>query len=320
MSLSINHLLFSKKQGDILKTIYIKNHDIIRLPKPVCAAIGNFDGVHLGHQKLIEECKRHGYKSAVLTFYPHPSVFLKKIPNYPLVTPIEHKIDIIGRMGIDYLIIVEFNDEVKDISKEDFMQMMKQMNIVSCVCGYDFTFGKKALGNIRDLDKHFEFYEIKKYVFDDVRVSTTYIRELLQVGDVKMAARLLGRNYSIRGEVIHGSALGRIIGFPTANIEYSNYFLPANGVYFVTVNIDNNLYFGMCNIGNNPTFNYSHNKRVEVNIFGLNVDLYGKKIEVSFYDKIREEKQFKNKEELIEQLNKDKTYCYQLSKNINLTK
>lgn len=303
-----------------METIYIKNNNIVRLPKPVCAAIGNFDGVHLGHQKLIEECKRHGYKSAVLTFYPHPSVFLKKIPNYPLVTPIEHKIDIIGRMGIDYLIIIEFNDEVADISKEAFIQMMKQMNIVSCVCGYDFTFGRKALGNIRDLENEFEFYEIKKYVFDDVRVSTTYIRELLQIGNVETAAKLLGRNYSIIGNVIHGSKLGRIIGFPTANVDYVNYFLPANGVYFVTVNIDNVLYFGMCNIGNNPTFNFSHNKRVEVNIFGLDTDLYGKKIEVVFYNKIREEKQFKSKEELIEQLNIDKKTCLNLSKKLNFTK
>lgn len=303
-----------------MKTIYIKDHNIIRLPKPVCAAIGNFDGVHLGHQKLIEECKRHGYKSAVLTFYPHPSVFLKKIPNYPLVTPIEHKADILSKMGIDYLILVEFNDEVADISKGEFMQMMKQMNIVSCVCGYDFTFGRKAEGNIKDLEKEFEFYEVKKYVFDDVRVSTTFIREMLEIGDVTRVAKLLGRYYSIRGNVIHGSQKGRLIGFPTANIDYTNYFLPTNGVYFVSVNINNNFYFGMCNIGNNPTFNYSAKKRVEINIFGLDKDIYDTKIEVLFHEKIREEEQFSSREQLIEQLKLDKIKCYKLSNKINFTK
>ena len=112
-----------------MKTIFIKDKKFEALTEPVCAAIGNFDGVHLGHQKLIEECKRHGYKSAVLTFYPHPSVFLKKIVNYPLVTPLEHKQDILARMGINYLIVVEFDDELANMPKDEFIRQMKFMNI-----------------------------------------------------------------------------------------------------------------------------------------------------------------------------------------------
>lgn len=303
-----------------MKIIHIKDQQIERLPEPVCAAIGNFDGVHLGHQKLIEECKRHGYKSAVLTFYPHPSIFLKKIPNYPLVTPIQHKADIISQMGIDYLIIVEFNDQFADIEKDDFMEMMKRMNIVSCVCGHDFTFGRKALGNSHDLEKEFEFYEVKKFVYDDVRVSTTYIRELLSLGDVLKVSKLLGRPYSIRGNVIFGSQKGRLIGFPTANIDYNKYFLPANGVYFVSIQLKDKYYFGMCNIGNNPTFNYSIKKRLEVNIFGLDEDIYEEPVEVTFFEKLREELQFESKEELIKQLQEDRKKCYELSKFINYTK
>lgn len=303
-----------------MKIITIKELSSECISDPLCAAIGNFDGVHLGHQKLIEECKRHQYKSAVLTFYPHPSVFLKKIPDYKLITPMEHKADIFSRMGIDYLLIVEFNDHIAHVSKEEFIQWMKRMNIKACVCGYDFTFGRKAEGTILDLARDFEFYEVKKYVFDDVRVSSTYIRELLSLGDVEKANRLLGRPFSVRGNVVYGSQKGRLIGFPTANIEYKNYFLPANGVYFVTAVLNQQFYFGMCNIGNNPTFNFSLKNKMEVHLFGLDADIYGERIEVIFHTRIRLEQSFESVEALIEQLKKDRTHCYQLSKEFNLTK
>ncbi len=303
-----------------MKIIKVKGAQHERILDPLCAAIGNFDGVHLGHQKLIEECKRHGYKSAVLTFYPHPSVFLKKIPDYKLITPMEHKADIFARMGIDYLIIIEFNEDVARISKDEFIQWMKNLNIKSCVCGYDFTFGRKAEGTILDLSKEFEFYEVKKFIFEDVRVSSTYTRELLSLGNIPKANRLLGRTFSIRGEVIYGSQKGRKIGFPTANIEYKNYYLPGNGVYFVTIFLQQKLYYGMCNIGNNPTFNFSLKKRMEVNVFGLDEDIYGENIEVFFHEKIREERAFASVEELTEQLTKDKKQCYLLSSTMNFTK
>ncbi|MGM9969337.1 MAG: bifunctional riboflavin kinase/FAD synthetase [Anaeroplasma sp.] len=303
-----------------MKSIFIKEQNFFPLPDEVCAAIGNFDGVHLGHQRLLDECKRHGYKSAVLTFYPHPSVFLKKIPNYPLITPLEHKTDIIARMGIDYLIVVEFDDELATMSKEDFIKNMKYMNIKSCVCGYDFTFAKRAEGTILDLAKEFDFYEVKKYIFDDVRVSSTYIRELLTVGNVYEAKRLLGRTFSIRGKVQFGSQNGRLIGFPTANIDYKNYFLPGNGVYFVNVIVHGIVYLGMCNIGHNPTFNFSEKRRMEVNIFGLDEDIYDEQIEVFFVDKIRDEKKFSTIEELQNQLKKDKSICLELAGDINYTK
>lgn len=303
-----------------MKSIFIKDKNFIPLPEPVCAAVGNFDGVHLGHQKLIEECKRHGYKSAVLTFYPHPSVFLKKIPNYPLVTPLEHKVDILSRMGIDYLIVVEFNDDMADMPKEEFIEYMKFMNIKSCVCGYDFTFGRRAEGNISDLREVFELYEVKKFVFDDVRVSTTYIRELISIGNVYEANRLLGRHFSIRGKVKFGTQQGRVIGFPTANIDYKNYFLPKTGVYFVNVKVDGILYLGMCNIGHNPTFNFSYNKRVEVNIFGLDADIYGDEIEIYFVQRIRNEMKFDDVNDLIKQLKIDKAMCLELAGDMNYTK
>ena len=303
-----------------MKSIYIKDKKFISLPEPVCRAIGNFDGVHLGHQKLIEECKRHGYKSAVLTFYPHPSVFLKKIPNYPLITPLEKKTDVLSKMGIDYLIVVEFNEEIAQMPKEEFLEAMHLMNIKACVCGYDFTFARRAEGNISDLAKEFEFYEIKKYVLGDVRVSSTYIRELLSTGNVAEANRLLGRQYSIRGNVIYGLQNGRIMGFPTANIDYKNFFLPKNGVYFVNVIVEGIPYLGMANVGHNPTIEYQDKIKLEVNIFGLDEDIYGENIEVYFINRIRDEKMFKSKEDLIKQLKQDKALCLEYAGDLNYTK
>lgn len=303
-----------------MKSIFIKDRKFFRLPEEVCAAIGNFDGVHLGHQKLIEECKRHSYRSAVLTFYPHPSVFLKKMPNYPLVTPLEQKTEIISRMGIDYFIVVEFDEEMAKMPKEEFIMNLKKLNIKACVCGYDFTFGKKAEGNIEDLRREFEFYEVKKFIFDDVRVSTTYIRELLLLGDVHEAGRLLGRPYVIRGNVVYGNQNGRLIGFPTANVDYKNYFLPASGVYFVNVKVDGIIYLGMANIGHNPTFNYSLKHRLEVNIFGLDDDIYGENVEIIFIQRIRPEIKFNSVEELINQLKKDKAKCLEFASELNYTK
>ncbi len=303
-----------------MKSIYIKDKKFTSLPEPVCAAIGNFDGVHLGHQKLIEECKKHGYKSAVLTFYPHPSVFLKKIPNYPLVTPLEKKTDVISKMGIDYLIVVEFNEEIASMPKEEFIEAMHQMNIKACVCGYDFTFARRAEGNISDLAKEFEFYEIKKYILNDVRVSTTYIRELLSTGNIEEANRLLGRQFSIRGNVIYGLQNGRVLGFPTANVDYKNFYLPKNGVYFVNVIVDGEPYLGMANIGHNPTIDYQDKIRLEVNIFGLDEDIYGENIEVYFIKRIRDEKRFESKEELLKQLKRDKALSLEFAGDLNYTK
>lgn len=188
-----------------------------------------------------------------------------------------------------------------------------------CLC-YDFTFGRMAEGTIADLRNVFEFYEVKKFIYDDVRVSTTYIRELLGMGNIYEANRLLGRQYSIRGNVTFGSQQGRIIGFPTANIDYRNYYLPASGVYFVNVKIDGQLYLGMCNIGHNPTFNFTLEHKVEVNIFGLDEDIYGNNIEVIFVERIRHEIKFDGIDSLIKQLKIDKAKCLELAGDLNYTK
>lgn len=297
-----------------MQVIHISNMLYEPLEEEVCVAIGNFDGVHLGHQILIKQSREHGYKSGVLTFYPHPSIFLKNLDNYPLITPIEHKIEIISKLEIDYLIIMEFNDEIAAMSKEEFIEHLQQLNIKAIVCGYDFSFGAKALGTIRDLKKEFATFEIPKFVLGNVRVSSTYTRELIIEGNVQEAAKLLGRTYSVRGEVVHGNQLGKVNGFPTANIDYGKYLLPHNGVYVVKVLLNNRIYDGMCNIGYNPTFNYSETKKMEVHLFNFRENIYGRDLEVFFLVKIRNEKKFANKEELILQLQNDR----EISENILL--
>lgn len=303
-----------------MKTIIIRDKNIFPLPDEICAAIGNFDGVHLGHQKLIDECKRHGLKSAVLTFYPHPSVFIKKIPNYPLITPLEHKIDIISSLGIDYLIVVRFDNDVMNMPKEEFMDIMNFLNIKSCVCGYDFTFGRMAEGNISDLKERFDFYEIKKFSLGNIRVSSTYVRELLSIGDVKEVRRMLGRTFSVRGKVKFGDQKGRTIGFPTANIDYRNYYIPANGVYFVNVKHGTEMYLGVCNIGHNPTFNFSQERRMEVYIFNFDEDIYDEQLEIFFVDRIRDEIKFSSKDELIKQIKIDKAKALEIAGDMYYTK
>ena len=207
-----------------------------------------------------------------------------------------------------------------NLSKEDFIKMLKFLNIKACVCGYDFTFGKKALGNIIDLAKEFEFYEVKKFTFDNVRVSSTYIRELLSIGNVYEVNRLLGRTFSIRGMVKFGMQKGRTIGFPTANINYRNYFLPKNGVYFVNVMVGGELYLGICNIGHNPTFNYKMERQMEVYIFNFDSDIYDWQIEVFFVERLRDEIKFETKEELIKQLKIDKAKALDVAGNMYYTK
>jgi riboflavin kinase/FMN adenylyltransferase len=292
-----------------MKTIFIRDRNFKPLDEDVCFAIGNFDGVHKGHQKLIEESKKHGYKSGVITLYPHPSVFLKKIPNFPLITPIEEKIKVLETFDIDYLVIIEFDNEVANMSKEEFISCLKTLNVKALVSGYDFTFGKAAEGDIRDLAANFEFYEVKKHSIDGVRVSSTYTRELLSVGDVKEAQNQMGRPYKISGKVVYGNQKGNRIGFPTANVDYTNYYLPASGVYLVDVYVGDKKYNGMCNIGNNPTINYSATTKLEVHIIDFDGVLYGTDIEIEFVEKIREEFKFESKEALVEQLKKDRDLC-----------
>ncbi len=219
-------------------------------------------------------------------------------------------------MGIDYLFVVEFTEEIANMSKEEFIIHLKKLGITSVVCGYDFTFAKMASGTIKDLAENFDFYEIPKYRINNIRVSTTYIKELLSNGNVDMIEEMLGRKFNIFGKVVAGKKLGRQIGFPTANIDYGIYYLPRTGVYAVKVKYKDKEYQGMANIGNNPTVEFSENIKVEINIFDFDLSIYGETLELIFYKRIRSEQKFSSVKKLEQQLKLDKANIIDYFKEI----
>lgn len=274
----------------------------------VSVTIGNFDGVHLGHQALINKCKEVGKTSVVITFNPHPSCIIKSDFKYNFLTPLHKKIEIIRKLNPDYLFIVDFDQACASCRKNEFIDWLKSMNVKSVVCGKDCHFAYKAEGSIDDLKKEFKVYVLDDLTVNNRRVSTTYVKELLDQGNVALAKKLLNRNYFIEGIVVPGNHQGHKIGFATANIDIFGIKAPKRGVYAVHVIVDGKTYLGMCNIGHNPTFNYTEQERLEVNIFKFNGDLYGKNIHISFIDFIREEKKFDSVDELVKELKKNKEY------------
>ena len=272
---------------------------------PITLTIGNFDGLHRGHQALIEKTAFPDTKRAVLTFYPHPMKVLRSMKDHVTLMSNEKKIELIENLGVDILLIATFNQDMAQTTKEAFIDKLKQLNVKRLVLGADFRFASHASGNINDLKSHFEVVVVDDIMHHDTRISSTYIKDLLYSGELSRAALLIGRPYSIEGVVIHGDKVGRTLGMPTANLELESYVLPPNGVYYVDVKYDNHIYPGALNIGYNPTINYSVKKRVEVYILNFNKMIYGEKLEIFFKQYLRSEKQFKSKEELIAQLQKD---------------
>lgn len=257
--------------------------------------IGNFDGLHLGHQKLIEDAKVNSFKSLVITF---DDIFKDKI------ITLENKIKKIEEFEIDYLIILKFED-FKDMFHNEFVKMLKKINVKRISIGKDFRFGFKKEGDYIDLQNKFETYLIDEVEVNNEKVSSTLIRSKLKEGKIKEANELLGYNFFLTGEVKNGNELGRTIGFPTANLEVDT--LLNNGVYKTQTTVDGVLYNSITNIGYNPTFNEQKQLRIETNILDFNEDIYGKEIKVEFIDKIREEIKFQSKEHLQQQLNEDKS-------------
>ena len=274
--------------------------DFPKLDKNSCT-IGAFDGVHLGHISLIKKAKELGLKTLVITF---ENIFKK---NYQLVTK-EQKIKLIEELGVDYLIIFNFY-AVQKVFFNEFIKMLKKINVKNIVCGNDFRFGFKREGDVIDLKKHFKVIISDYTEYKDTRISTSIIKELICDGHVEYAKELLTRDYKIIGEVIHGSKIGRKLGFPTANIDYSVYLLPKNGVYVCKVKYNDKNYIGMTNIGYNPTINEQKERRLEVHILDFNEEIYGEELEISFVKFIREEQKFNSKEELINKLQDDYDIC-----------
>ena len=298
----------------------IKHIDKIEKPyKNAVITIGNFDGVHLGHQALfhevIEKAEAINGTSIVLTFEPHPVRVLKQNGNLSLITIYAQKIELIENSGVDVLICVPFTKEFATISAKEFVQdvLLKSIGMKAIVVGKDYTFGKNREGNIDLLKIYAKNLGFEVIVADWIhtsknwpgRISSTRTRELIMEGKVDEAQKLLGRYYQIRGEVTTGrNRGGKLLGFPTANIIPENELCPKNGIYAVTVEYSGKIYQGVANIGFSPTFD-DHIFSVEVHILDFNENIYGKKIRVNFVQRIRGEKKFSSISELSDQIKKD---------------
>lgn len=287
------------------------------MPESICA-FGFFDGVHRGHQKLIQTAidlaKNKQMKSAVMTFHPHPTdVLQQQTEPMKYITPLSEKEDILDEMGVDYLYIVTFNHSLAALSPEVFIDhFVEGLHIKHVIGGFDYTFGHKGRGTMdtmmNEAHGRYETTVIPKLVDHGEKISSTAIRTFLKKGNVQEVAYLLGRDFSTKGTVVTGEKRGRTIGFPTANIQCEpDSLLPAVGVYAVTIMVKNKSFQGMANIGYKPTFHSDLNKAtLEVYIFNFEDDIYGEHVHVSFHTYIREEKAFNGVEELIEQLELDK--------------
>jgi riboflavin kinase / FMN adenylyltransferase len=288
--------------------------------KPV-VTIGTFDGVHLGHMKIIKRLKEisaeiHG-ESVIFTFYPHPrQVLTPEEHNLRLINTLEEKIELLGAAGIDHLIVYPFTREFASIPYTEFVEKMlvDRMKTSCLVVGYDHKFGQHRQGNFEYLHKcaskfNFRIEKLDALLVDEINVSSTRIREALEHGNILLANAYLGYPYELHGKVVEGKQMGRTIGYPTANIESSdvNKLIPGYGVYAVRIRVSGILYKGMLNIGTRPTFNLNADLRsIEVNIFDFDENIYHQPISVLFYEKIRDEQKFPGKEALIEQLSTDK--------------
>lgn len=280
--------------------------------------LGTFDGVHLGHKSILEKViagsKNLQAESLLLTFFPHPRMVLQQDSDIKLLNTIEEKTFLLREFGIDNLIIHPFDQSFSRLTAEEFVKniLVDQFNICKIIIGYDHRFGRNRTATIEDLIRFgkeygFEVEQISAQEIDDVSISSTKIRNALAEGNVALANAYLGYDYFFTGTVIKGNQLGRTINFPTANfkIEEEYKLIPQNGVYIVSSIIDGRFVPGMMNIGVRPTVD-GVALTVEVNYLDFDGDLYGKKLSVSIYEKIRDEKKFPSLDELKKQLALDK--------------
>ena len=288
---------------------------ILKFFKNSVITIGSFDGIHLGHRRLMEITKDSAVElnsvSVVLTFHPHPLKVVNPEAKIKLITTFEKKIELIEETGIDYLVYITFTPEFANMRAEDFIKniIVKKLNPIKIIVGHDFGFGVNKSGNIALLEKlsnelGFELEVVEPVVIDKEIVSSTLIRRLVITGKVCAVKRFLGRDYSVHGRVVKGCGRGKQLGFPTANIIPEEELFPKDGVYVTHVGISGKFYDSITNVGSNPTFDDTV-RRIETYIFDFDEDLYDKEIEVFFLERLREEIKFDNINELEARIKKD---------------
>jgi riboflavin kinase/FMN adenylyltransferase len=289
--------------------------------------IGTFDGVHIGHQKILEKvvesAKKEHRKSVLLTFFPHPRMVLQQDSNLELINTIEEKAGLLAKTGLDYLIIHPFSKEFSRLTALDFVRdiLVNQLNTSKLIIGYDHHFGKNREGNLEQLTEYshlydFEVEEIPSQDINDVAVSSTKIRRALAEKNIKTANKYLGYNFMLNGTVVNGKQLGGKIGFPTANISIKEDYklIPKTGVYVVKSLIENRIFYGMMNIGYRPTVDGNH-QTIEVHFFDFNKDLYNQKLTIEILYFLRDEQKFDSVNDLILQLKEDEINAHSYLQN-----
>jgi riboflavin kinase/FMN adenylyltransferase len=299
--------------------------DAYRAKNPSAITIGPFDGVHVGHKKIIENLieKSEGLNTMLLTFFPHPRMVLQQDSNIKLINTIEERIQLLEVTGLNTLIIYPFNKEFSRLKARDFVRdfLIGHLNLKKIIIGYDHRFGRNRTANIDDLREFgealdFKVAEIEAKEIDDITISSTKIRNALNEGDITTANAYLGYEFMLTGTVISGKGLGNTINFPTANIHIKEEYklIPKQGVYFVKSMIDGKTVFGMMNIGTNPTV-AGTSETIEVHFFDFDRDIYDKKIQIQLIKRLRDEQKFDSFEHLKAQLQKDKQTSLALIQN-----
>ena len=299
-----------------------KSHSVI--------TIGTFDGVHIGHRKIINQLttisSTDNLVSILLSFFPHPKMVLQSNNEIKLINTINEKQDLLNTLNLDFLIIKEFTKEFSRLSALEFVRdiLVNKLNAKHIIIGYDHHFGRNRTANIQQLREFGELYdftvtEILAQDIDNIAISSTKIRKALNNGDIKLANNYLGYNYFFNGTVIHGNNIGKTISFPTANIKIDESYklVPKNGVYIVKSLIDKKCVFGMMNIGTNPTFN-RHNQSIEIHFLDFNKDIYNQSLSVEMITRIRSEKKFSSVENLKKQLELDKVTTLSYIDSLNI--
>jgi len=297
--------------------------ELSTLPGPLFLAIGVFDGVHRGHQTVISTSAGHARAvngtPVVVTFDPHPEKILRPETAPHLLTATPHKIALIRDLGMAHLLIITFDKQFAATEPEDFVQQLAQHSkpLREICVGHEWSFGKNRRGNLELLKKlgaqsDFNVVGIPPVTVNGEIVSSTTIRQAVEAGDLRKAAEMLGREYTILGTVVRGDDLGKKIGFPTANLSAHNEQFPPNGVYFAEAKLDGVVYPGVVNLGCRPTVSSKNERVLEIHLLDFNRGIYGKDIEVRFIRYLRPEKKFANVDALVRQIKADVKQAHEL--------
>lgn len=304
------------------------NKTDIAIKQPTAVTIGTFDGVHIGHRKiierLIESAKSQNLESCILTFFPHPRMILQPDIDLKLIHTISERIQILKSTGIDNLIVYPFTKQFSRLHAQEYIEdiLVKKLNAKRVIIGYDHHFGQNRTADIQDLrtfGERFNFgvEEISKQDIENVSVSSTKVRNALHHGDLERANRYLGSNFFLTGKVVKGRQLGKELGYPTANLFIKEKYklIPKKGVYVVKSEIADKIFYGMMSIGTNPTFGIM-NQTIETYFFDLQTNLYGETLQIELLKRIRDEEKFNSKEELIRAMKNDEEFSRSFVKKL----